>query len=307
MRISVLLTLIIAFTGSFCNAQQNKVLSSVLWKVQSPHSEKSSYILGSTHLFGRDWIDSYKVLDSLVGVQEIFLCENTQALGDNNKHEAIEPFYPNNLKARTIFGENFNFVDGYFAKINGFGIEKYIDESKSPGGALFFLVYYLLNEIATKNNLKVSSDFIAMDDVLLFKANSMKKKCVGLDSLIQIKKILSSQSVTDTLVSSIIQLVRTQKSDLSMKKNKPVNEFLKGMTTYNQGKYAYNFTYGQSLNTEGGLKVVSRNNFWMEKLPHFLTNQSCFIVVGNGHLDGKKGIISLLRKQGFKIYPVELK
>lgn len=307
MKIGVLFILIVGFTGSFCTAQQqSKVLNSVLWKVQFPNSAKSSYILGSNHLFGRDWVDSYKVLDSLVTVQEIFLCENTLALGDQD-HDVIEQFQQNHLKAKVIFGENFNLVNSYFTNINGFGIEKTIDEHKSPGEVLFFLLYYLLNEIGTKNNLKVSNDFIALDDVLLFKANAMKKNCVGLDSLIQIKKILSSASITDTVVSGIVQLVRAQSSDLSMKKNKSVNEFLKGVITYNQGKHAYNFTDGPSLNDDGGLKVVSRNNFWMQKLPQFLTNQRCFMVVGNGHLGGKKGIISLLRKQGFKISPVELK
>lgn len=307
MRIVVLLTVVLGFMGSFCFAQKNsKVLNSVLWKVQSPNSEKVSYILGSTHLFGRDWVDSWKLLDSLVAVQENFICENTLALGDINRDSASDEFYPKSLKARKLFGDNFNNVNDYFLKINGIGIEKGIDESKSPEGSLFLLLYYLLNEIATKYNLKISDDFVAMDDVLLFKANSREKKCIGLDNLIEIKEVLSSQSIQDTLVSSIVELVKGQQLKFPAEKSEHFNEFVNGMVNYNKGKYLYDFSYGQSSNIDAALKVVSRNNFWMKKIPQLVTSHNSFIVVGIAHLDGKEGIINLLRKQKFKIYPVEL-
>lgn len=43
-----------------------------------------------------------------------------------------------------------------------------------------------------------------------------------------------------------------------------------------------------------------RNNRWMKKIKSFLKSEKThFIVVGNGHLIGKKGVISMLEKEGF--------
>jgi len=50
--------------------------------------------------------------------------------------------------------------------------------------------------------------------------------------------------------------------------------------------------------------VDERNANWMKRLPNLMAARPTFVAVGALHLPGPKGVIELLRKQGFKVEPV---
>ena len=51
----------------------------------------------------------------------------------------------------------------------------------------------------------------------------------------------------------------------------------------------------------------NRNRNWVEKLKKIMPAKALVIAVGAGHLPGDKGVIKLLRKEGFTVTPVENK
>lgn len=53
--------------------------------------------------------------------------------------------------------------------------------------------------------------------------------------------------------------------------------------------------------------LYNRNRNWVEKLRTLLKEKALVIAVGAGHLPGDKGVISLLRKEGYKVTPVSNK
>jgi uncharacterized protein YbaP (TraB family) len=53
--------------------------------------------------------------------------------------------------------------------------------------------------------------------------------------------------------------------------------------------------------------LYHRNQNWVKKLKSLLPDKSLVIAVGAGHLPGEKGLINLLRKEGFTLTPVENK
>jgi uncharacterized protein YbaP (TraB family) len=53
--------------------------------------------------------------------------------------------------------------------------------------------------------------------------------------------------------------------------------------------------------------LYHRNQNWVRKLKELLPEKSLLIAVGAGHLPGEKGVISLLRKEGYKLEPVKNK
>jgi len=55
------------------------------------------------------------------------------------------------------------------------------------------------------------------------------------------------------------------------------------------------------------IMLYHRNQNWVKKLGDLLPQKSLLIAVGAGHLPGEKGMISLLRKEGYKVMPVENK
>jgi len=48
-----------------------------------------------------------------------------------------------------------------------------------------------------------------------------------------------------------------------------------------------------------------RNENWVTQLKTIMKNQPVFVAVGAGHLVGKKGLIALLKKQGYKVRPLQ--
>ena len=53
--------------------------------------------------------------------------------------------------------------------------------------------------------------------------------------------------------------------------------------------------------------LYNRNENWVAKLKSIFASKSVLVAVGAGHLPGEKGVINLLRKQGYIVTPVENK
>lgn len=51
--------------------------------------------------------------------------------------------------------------------------------------------------------------------------------------------------------------------------------------------------------------LYQRNKDWISKIETLIKDKPTFIAVGAGHLGSKKGVVSLLRKEGYKVSPVK--
>ena len=51
--------------------------------------------------------------------------------------------------------------------------------------------------------------------------------------------------------------------------------------------------------------IYHRNRNWVEKLKKIMPEKSLTIAVGAGHLAGDKGVIKLLRKEGYTVRPIK--
>ena len=51
--------------------------------------------------------------------------------------------------------------------------------------------------------------------------------------------------------------------------------------------------------------LYNRNAAWAKKLNGLMKDEALVIAVGAGHLPGERGVISLLRKAGYKVEPVK--
>ena len=49
----------------------------------------------------------------------------------------------------------------------------------------------------------------------------------------------------------------------------------------------------------------NRNRNWIEPMKEHMDKQTTFFAVGAGHLPGRDGVISLLRQEGYKVFPVK--
>jgi uncharacterized protein YbaP (TraB family) len=52
--------------------------------------------------------------------------------------------------------------------------------------------------------------------------------------------------------------------------------------------------------------IYLRNESMVRRILSFDTSNSYFITVGAGHLSGKKGILTMLRKAGYQVKPFKI-
>jgi uncharacterized protein YbaP (TraB family) len=55
------------------------------------------------------------------------------------------------------------------------------------------------------------------------------------------------------------------------------------------------------------LLLNNRNKNWIEQLKNIMKKESVFVAVGAGHLVGEKGLLNLLRKEGYTVEPLNNK
>lgn len=51
--------------------------------------------------------------------------------------------------------------------------------------------------------------------------------------------------------------------------------------------------------------IYHRNTKWVESMPAIMHNQPTLFAVGCGHLIGERGILNLLKQQGYTVEPVK--
>jgi len=53
------------------------------------------------------------------------------------------------------------------------------------------------------------------------------------------------------------------------------------------------------------LLLYDRNKRWSEQIPQLAQDTPMLFAVGAGHLGGERGVISLLRKKGYNVKPLD--
>lgn len=304
MKFASILLLFCTSIFNDCAAQSIKNLpASVLWKISRPGSAMTSYILGSVHTYGSAWVNSYPAIDSLVLKQDLFVYENLLLIDTAKRQSFSQSISSPTVSAKKLFGNDIKLIRKHFLETSDLDIEEILNANNNQNSFLFSMYYILLYQLMEKRNLKMSTDFLPMDDVILKRAQLARKQCIGLDEINSLGKMISSQKQINSIKSTIIDLVKELEDvDISKKRNKEFLKYLKMMDEYNVAKFSYD---GNPVSDEGVL-IISRNKLWMKSIPKYLFINNCFIVVGILHLNGKEGLLNMLKGHGFELTPVDL-
>jgi uncharacterized protein len=142
---------------------------------------------------------------------------------------------------------------------------------------------------------------VAMEQLIMKEARSAEKKIKGLETMnyqlsifdkipykLQAKQLYEMIAKSDdTTGTNELQLLTNAYRSQELEK-------LEEMTA-KEDMGIKNFTE---------LLLYNRNENWAKKLEELMPNRSLVVAVGAGHLPGKRGVINLLRKAGYKVEPV---
>lgn len=277
------ITVMTIFYSTLLSAQ-----NTILWKVTNAKSENVSYLLGTYHLIGNTFVDSYPIIKEKLENSDVLITET-----ELNKEKLAAYFdeSPSTNKLSEILSKD----DIIFIKDIFKGRD--LDIFKLPPG----IIYQTLVGNYPKYKCGNPSDTSVFDRYLQQLGKSEGKKLLYLENdslqLVLLNQITKNFTWKD-FRKHIHALLEKYKENRNDEKE---CSFMKQYLSFN---FDYSFKKECS---DYGLEVQKRNSNWMAKIPSFLEHNNCFIAVGLGHLFNTCGIIEQLRELGYLVEPVSMK
>ncbi|WP_027388499.1 TraB/GumN family protein [Chryseobacterium gregarium] len=262
----------------------------ILWKIEKPGSQKVSYLLGTLHQVGNSFVDERPLIKELLSHSDIAVFESV----DDKKKTIIDVMNsrPDNFSYR----EHLDKKDVQF--LESISTDWTVPISKATPAELAVKLeqLYVLEVCETTKSTDTEKH---LDDYLLSVAEKVKIKTVGLETNADQFKALNSMQIYDW--KAVKEGIGARVKNLQKKKDK--NQLCSIANTYLSDM---NFDYQFNVKCENGAMLSDRNKKWIPQIDQILQNNNAFIAVGLMHIFWDCGIISELRKLGYKVTPVPL-
>ena len=268
----------------------------LLWKITGNGLKNPSYLFGTHHLIPIQFLDSvpglYPAFNSAIMVVSEVVLNNLDATPAIRKAALL----PDTITIRGLLNQaEYEFVNQELTNTLRMSLDNLNKMHPSLISKLYELELYKKYEHFDENT---QSD-------TYFQLVAAKKgiPIAGLETVEQQVKLLFPENIkkeTQLLVASIrnkemlIQEMR-EMNQLYREGNLDALEVLA-----NQSNKQWN------VSEEENKKLIDdRNINWVKQLPDLIKNNSCFVAVGALHLPGNKGLIKLLKNEGYKVIPVK--
>jgi uncharacterized protein YbaP (TraB family) len=266
----------------------------LLWKISGNGLAKPSYLYGTIHMLcAEDAVLSDSLRHAINRSDEVYL-----EVDISNIFEMLGAFGQMKMRDDTtladlLSGDDYNKVKSFF-------------ESKSP--LLPFMVVETLKPILAATTLAESSlsceSMTAMEQMISEEAEKNGKEIKGLETMSYQAGILDS--IPYKL--QAMELVRYIDNFNSGGGDKEFDALMDAYKKQDLAKLEELMMKSDvGVNSYTDILLYKKNINWVKKLKTILSQRAVVIAVGAGHLPGEKGVINLLRKEGFTVSPVDNK
>lgn len=295
-RISLLTFLCLGFAAFGAVVTQAQIKAkpdapSLLYQVSGKGLAKPSYIFGTFHAICPNDMVPFKSLDT-------YLARTEQLMMEIDMDDAAEM----QLMRRGIIisdgktlkdfltPEQFVKVDEMMKSLLGYSAED-----------LKMVKPLMLGVMALTSPKAIGCTPTVYDLTLMQNAVAKKMPVVGLETVASQLKVIDSRPINKQA---------TDLYEIARDPQKSINELKKLMAVYKLQDSDKLFETTNSLMTSDKefqtRLLAERNVAWIPKLEAAFKEKTTFVAVGAGHLGGKKGVIKLLRKKGYRVKPVKL-
>jgi uncharacterized protein YbaP (TraB family) len=287
--------LMVFFLG--CKAQktptfvQQKNGNTLLWEVSGNGLEKPSFLFGTFHLLCKQDIHFSDQLKKAVNYSNEIYME----LDMDDPSTMLGGLMYMNMRGDTTLADLY--TDKEYERLKNY----FSDTLKMPLNLLQKAKPYFLVALLYPRMMNCSSP-AGVEEELVNLAKEDKKEIQGLETMKfqasvfdsipyewqakELLKNIDSFSVNKEEFETMLDYYKNQNMD-SIKT-------MLGKSEFGSDKY-------------DDLLLNDRNKKWVTKLDSIMKKESVFVAVGAGHLVGDKGLINLLRKQGYTVEPLENK
>jgi uncharacterized protein YbaP (TraB family) len=287
------LLLILFLLGLFAYSQDifSQDQKTFLWRIQSKTS--TVYVLGSIHIFKKENYPLHPKIENAFDQSDVLAVEaNVAEAGNTDVQKMMETaLYPGNeTLEKHLSRDTYEFVK---KELEGIGIPLQLVQRQRP----WFLALTLTSLEILKLGYEPNS---GIDMYFLSKAKG-KKRILELENLDYQFKLLSQFSDNDQELFLLYTL--KDLNILGQEVNRLIQAWTSGDTKRLESIMTKSITEDGRLSSVYEKLVYERNKTMASRIEDLLKEkETCFVVVGAGHLVGSKGIVEILKEKG---YPIE--
>ncbi len=292
------------FTIVSANAQ-------LLYKISGKGLDEPSYIVGTFHLAPASFAESIpgaeRVLASVeqvcgeVDMKEMESMENVQ-----KTMEAM--MLPDGQTLSDILTtEEMDKLNAYLRKILGVDLTNpMIAEQMGKMTPMS-----LSTTLQLMTHMKETPGFnpaALIDSYFQKEAIKKGKPAIGFETIdFQIQVLYKSCSI-DRQKEALFCLIDNDETYSELQKeltNAYFSQDLEGLQTVMEQEYSMDCGNEEETEKETELVLYGRNEDWINKMPAIMSEKSTLFVVGAGHLPGERGVLKLLKDNGYKVKAVK--
>ncbi|RYZ56019.1 MAG: TraB/GumN family protein [Sphingobacteriales bacterium] len=264
--------------------EQNR---SLLWKISGKDMKTPSYLFGTIHLLcPEDYFWTPAMAASLRGCREV--CFEMDMDDPSVMMEvAVGMMNPDGKKLKDYFSE------GDYATISAFvrdslGMDINMLQQLKPAA---------LHSLFASKTVSCSTP-LSYEANIMTEAQKLQLDISGLEAPSEQIALLEKLE-TDSALLELVAMARDYQDEKK--------EFEKMISAYKKQDLQTLFEIMEESgeqNGDLGAFLDERNQKWISRMEDKMDVQPVFFAVGAGHLWGKKGVIELLRDEGYKVEPV---
>ena len=278
---------------------------SLLWIIEGNGLKKPSYMYGSLHTICKKDFKWDRKLNAVCDyTKQVYFEIDVDNLFEYFRFKKLDKVQDENYSLRQYYSDDdYNLVERYFKDSLHVNLDK-----KSNRSPLFLMTNYTgkVFKQVCRNRYSYEAEFAR-----LFPAGSLllenTGRIFGLETAAERDRIIN-QLPYERQANLLLEQI---KSIYEMNVDKSVidfgyNEMVKLYFEMDIDKI-HSFTVQDSQNDDYHKVIIDdRNLLWLGKIPAIASQKSTLFVVGAAHLGGEKGLVNLLKQQGFTVRPLSL-
>lgn len=276
-------------------AQKESENNTLLWKISGKGLDKPSYLFGTIHMLcADDAVLSNNMKKVIRDCDEVYF-----EVDMDNLFEMAGALGKMKMRGDTTLRDLLNESD--YEKV-----KKYFEGKSSMLPFAMLETFKPMLAASTLQESAMPCDNTAMmEQVIMQEAKAHDKKIKGLESMAYQAGVLDSIPYQLQAQQLVMYIDSAGKSDGDLKMLEEMFAAYRSQDLRKLEELMVETDAAMAAFTD--IMLYHRNQNWVKKLKDLLPDQSLLIAVGAGHLPGEKGVISLLRKEGYKVTPVENK
>lgn len=267
------------------NDDKNK---SLLWEISGKEMQQPSYLFGTIHIVCKDnyiWTKTMK--KSFEASQEVCM-----------EMDMDDPSILMQV-ATAMIEQSGKKLEDYFKPDEYLLVEKYFRDSLGVNITMFATMKPVVLQTLLTSSSPTCDSVLSYEVKLSESAKEQGKEITGLETPAEQIKLLD-QIPVDSIVQELVRIAKGYSEEMS--------EYQDMIDAYtHQDIQALHSLIMKSKEEGDNMDVFldERNERWIDRMTERMDQKSIFFAVGAGHLWGEKGLIHLLREQGYIVEPLK--